>query len=180
MSSTKNQTQSLDELLGVETEFHAPALVEEPPEEVEGSEPEPKTDAEVEIVVREHNARMEKGRRGKAKGAISTRKQATKSSVMQQRLALEAGIRDYMEHPNRRLLLRDALDRLLRTAAYSSDDNHATRAMAVLFEKLVSSVKQEEEAASNAPPQVHIVIENATAKPVKAIDADFTEVKGTS
>jgi hypothetical protein len=172
-------TQSLDDLLGVETEFHAPAVVDEPTEEVEGSEPDPKTNEDIEIAVTQYVARVEKGRRGRPKGSIVPRKAATKSSVTQQRLALEAGIRDYMEHPNRRLLLRDALDRLLRTAAYSSDDNHATRAMGVLFEKLVSSAKQEEEAAGNAPPQIHIVIENATARPVKAIEAEFTEVKGT-
>lgn len=163
------QTPSIDELLGlpVEHEFNAPAVIE--PEEPD--EPEEQHDVE---------AYHANGRRGRPRGSVSVRKQASKSSVTQQRLALEAGLRDYMQHPNRRKLLRDALDRIMRVAAYGSDDNHAVRAFSALFEKLISPAKQEEEVAGHAPPQVHIVIENATARPApKAIDAEFTEVKRT-
>jgi hypothetical protein len=162
-------TQNLDELLGIESEFHAPTVAEEPPPEPDEAQ---FTDEvpEVEIVAR---------RRGRPKGSINVRKQATKSSVTQQRLALEAGLRDYMEHPNRRLLLRDAFDRILRVAAYGIEDKDAISAMRVLLDKFMSTAKQEEEAAGNAPPQVHIVIENATARVAPpAIDAQFTEVKG--
>lgn len=159
-------TQSLDDLLGIETEFHAPAVVEE----TEPEAPEEQHDVEV---------YLKKGRGGRPRGSVNVRKQATKSSVMQQRLALEAGLRDYIEHPNRRLLLRDALDRLLRVAAYGLEDKDAISAGRVLFEKLMSTAKQEEEAAGTAPPQVHIIIENATARVAPpAIDAQFTEVKG--
>lgn len=158
-------TQNLDDLLGLnEVEFHAPAVVDdsETTEEVEDTEEE-----------------VAKRRGGRPKGSINVRKSATKSSVTQQRLALEAGLRDYMVHPNRRILLRDALDRLLRVAAYGLEDKDAISAGRVLFEKLLSTAKQEEEAVGNAPPQVHIIIENATARVAPpAIDAQFTEVKG--
>jgi hypothetical protein len=166
-------TQSFDELLGLPAtvEVNLPAIEGEQPEEpVEPDHPE--TDTRVEIEIRE--------RVGRPKGRIDVRKSATKSSVTQQRLALEAGIRDYMAHPNRRKLLRDALDRLLRVAAYGLDDNHAVRAAAVLMEKFLSSAKQEEEISGSGPPQVHIVIENATARVAPpAIEAQFTEVKRT-
>lgn len=159
-------TQNLDELLGVESEFHAPAVVED-------SEPEaPEEQHDVEVY-------LKTGRAGRPRGSINVRKSATKSSVTQQRLALEAGLRDFMVHPNRRLLLRDALDRLLRVAAYGIEDKDAISAGRVLFEKLLSTAKQEEEATGTAPPQVHIIIENATARVAPpAIDAQFTEVKG--
>ena len=181
-------TQSFDELLGLPAESARPAslgdgsveLVLEPHlPAIEGEEPQepvepdhPETDTRVEIEIR--------GRVGRPKGTIAVRKAATRSSVTQQRLALEAGIREYAVHPNRRKLLRDALDRLFRIAAYGLDDNHAVRAAAVIFEKFLSSAKQEEEASGSAPPQVHIVIENATARVAPAaIDAQFTEVKRT-
>jgi hypothetical protein len=105
------------------------------------------------------------GRQTKPTGKIRVRKQASKSGVMQQRLALEAGIRDYISHPKRLKIMRDALDRLFRIAAYGLEDKDSVAAGRVLFEKVMSSAKQEEEASRDAPPQVTIVIENATIRP---------------
>ena len=144
----------LSELLGEPTP-NLPSI----PEEMEDSE-----------------AEYEARKLARPKGRIAPRKQASKSSLTQQRLALEAGIRDYMEHPTRTKLLRDALDRSLRIAAYGLEDKDAIAAFRVIFEKFVSSPKQDEEAAGAAPPQVTIVIENATVKPApQAIDAEFTD-----
>lgn len=169
-------TQNFNELLGLdEAEFNPPTVVDEPPpEEVEGAD----TAGPIEVVIEQHVERQNRGRRGRPKGSIAVRKQATKNSIMQQRIALEAGLRDYMEHPNRRILLRDAMDRILRVAAYGLEDKDSVSAMRVLLEKLMSTVKQEEEATGHAPPVIQIEITNATARVAPpAIEAQFTEVK---
>jgi len=118
--------------------------------------------------------RYAEGRAKKPSGKIKVRKMASKSGVMQQRLALESGIREYIAHPKRLRVMRDALDRLFRIAAYGLEDKDSVAAGRVLFEKLVSPAKQEEEVSRNDAPSVTIVIENATirqgAEP-KVIDA---------
>lgn len=125
----------------------------------------------------DHIEAQAKGRGGRPRGRVDNRIAATKSSVMKQRLALEAGLRDYIAHPNRRKMLRDALDRIMRIAAYGIEDKDAVRAWAVLSDKLMSTAKQEEEASSNKAPEVRIVIENATIKQIPVIEAVYTEVK---
>lgn len=116
-------------------------------------------------------------KRGRPKGSVYPRKQATKSSVSQQRLALEAGIRDYVSGSGRLEILRDAIDRTLRIAAYGFEDKDAVAAMRVLLDRFMAPAKQEEEASGAAPPSVTIVIENATVKaaPV-AVDAEYTVI----
>ena len=117
---------------------------------------------------------------GRPKGStsVSLRKMATKNSVLQQRLALEAGLRDFIAGPANRKMLEDAIDRILRVAAYGLEDKDSVAAFRVLSEKLLSSAKQDEDAAQGGAPQVTIVIENATVKkPQPAIEAEFSEVK---
>jgi len=141
------------------SEFKAPVVYDEPLEPAEAPEPE-------------------KRGVGRPKGSIAVRKSATKNSVMQQRLALEAGIRDFLVGPANRKMLEDAIDRILRVAAYGLEDKDSVAAFRVLSEKLLSSAKQEEDTAQSSAPQVTIVIENATIKaPQPAIEAEFSEVK---
>lgn len=120
--------------------------------------------------------------RGRPKGSksVSERKQATKSSVTQQRIALEAGLREYIAHPEQRQILSDALDRILRISAYGLEDKDAVAAARVLFDKLLSSVKQEDDATQREVPTVTIEIVNATVKPGAerpVIEVPFSEVK---
>lgn len=155
---TPNATEELAGLLGLDTP-NVPAVV----------------DGEVE----DTEEQVEKRKRGRPKGSISVRKQATKSSVSQQRLALEAGIRDYVSGNGRLEILRDAIDRTLRIAAYGFEDKDAVAAMRVLLDRFMAPAKQEEEASGTAPPAVTIVIENATVKAApKAVDAEYTVIKG--
>jgi hypothetical protein len=125
----------------------------------------------------DHLEAQAKGRGGRPRGRVDNRVESTKSSVMKQRLALEAGLREYIAHPNRRKMLRDALDRIMRIAAYGIEDKDAVRAWAVLSDKLMSTAKQEEEAGSQKNQEITIVIENATVKKLPVIDGIYTEVK---
>jgi len=137
----------------------------------------PQLPAVVDNEVEDTEEQYEKRKRGRPKGSVSVRKQATKSSVTQQRLALEAGIRDYISGSGRLEILRDAIDRTLRIAAYGFEDKDAVSAMRVLLDRLMATAKQEEEATGHAPPAVTIVIENATVKPApKVVDAEYTEI----
>lgn len=120
----------------------------------------------------------EVGRPKGSKSMVPERKQATKSSVTQQRLALEAGLREYIASPKNRELLSAALDRILRISAYGLEDKDSVAAARVLFDKLLSSVKQEEDAVQGGAPTVTIEIVNATIKPAApVIEAHYSEVK---
>lgn len=171
--------QDFTDLLGQLDEFKAPAAYNPPrgknpkggPGRLRRKPPESYPDHPAYVA-------PEKRPRGRPQGAVENRKEATKSSVMQQRIALEAGLREYIAHPERRKMLQEALDRILRVAAHGLEDKDSVAAARVLFDKLMGSVKQEEDTTQSGAPQIQIVIENATLKPPQpAIEAEFSEVK---
>jgi len=164
LAKTPNETDQFSELLGID-EFQAPVPVGEDSKTLVPVDPE------------DYIERLAKGRGGRPRGRVDNRKGATKTAVMQQRLALEAGLRDYIAHPNRRKMLRDALDRILRIAAYGLEDKDAVRAWGVISDKLMSPAKQEEEASQSKNTEIKIVIENATVKALPVIEGEIIQVK---
>ena len=122
--------------------------------------------------VRAPNGTFVAGRSGNPKG----REVGSKNYVTKERLALEGAIRAYIGNANLRPKLIKAVDRLIDIAGESPDEKVAVNAMKVLFDKILSSAKQDEDGSIKEAPEVRIIIENATARVApKVIDAEFTE-----
>jgi len=122
--------------------------------------------------VRAPNGTFVPGSSGNPKG----REAGSKNFVTKERLALEGAIRAYLGNANLRPKLIKAVDRLIDIAGESPDEKVAVNAMKVLFDKILSSAKQDEDGSIKEAPEVRIIIENATARVApKVIDAEFTE-----
>jgi hypothetical protein len=134
-------------------------------------------EAEDKLPVVSNDTRWKPGQSGNPAG----RKPGSKNYVTQQRLAMEAALRDYMHTPTRRAKIMKLIDRVL-DVGLTGEDKNAVAAAKIIFDKVLGSVKQDDDASSKAPPKVVVVIENATKRPasVKVEDAQYTDTTETT
>lgn len=102
----------------------------------------------------------------------------SKNYVTEQRLAMEAALRDYMHTPTRRARLMKLIDRVLEIGL-TGEDKNAINAAKIMFDRVLSGAKQEDDAGGKTPPRVVVVIENMTQQPAKVAvitEGQFTEV----
>jgi hypothetical protein len=107
------------------------------------------------------------------------RPKGSRNMITQERLALEQVLRAYLGDPKQIKKATAAIDRLFSIAA-TGDDKEAIMAVKVLFDKIMTSPKQED--SSDKQPQVTIILEDRLegdkARPVEVIlDSTATEVK---
>lgn len=112
------------------------------------------------LPARQHTGRWVKGQSGNPKG----RQKGSRNVATHERLALEATLRAYLSEGKNRGKIKKALDRLIGLAADHGDPEIAIKAMKILADKVLVQPKQEEDRSGIESPQVHIVIENATAE----------------
>lgn len=110
------------------------------------------------------------------------RKKGTRNWIVEQKLAFEAALRDYVASPDRAQRFLDAIDNLMRIAAGegNAEDRDAVGAMKILTDKFMSGAGPEVEPSQHAPGAVaaiKVVIENhsASAPQLKAevVDAEY-------
>lgn len=102
----------------------------------------------------------------------------SKNYVTEQRLAMEAALRDYMHTPARRARIMRLIDRVLEIGMTGTDKD-AINAAKIMFDRVLSGAKQEDDIGGKTPPRVVVVIENMTQQPAKVAvitEGQFTEV----
>lgn len=94
------------------------------------------------------------------------REKGSRNVATQERLALEAVLREYMNQPEKVQLIERAIDRLMNIAAFSDEEKNAVAAIKVLTDKVLATAKQEDQNTEQKAPVVHVVIDNLTARDV--------------
>lgn len=90
------------------------------------------------------------------------RELGSKNRITNERNALEAALREYMNKPERKKKMFAAIDHLLDLSVSENDDKIAIGAMKVLFDKVLATAKQPDDATQQEQPKVQIIIENHT------------------
>lgn len=139
--------------------------------------------------VPEENIRDAKGRF--VKGAVANPKgrgKGTRNWIVEQKLAFEAALRDYVASPTNARRFLDAMDNIIRIAAGDGgvEDKDSVAAMKILTDKFMASTADRDDGPKEGPPPVRIVIENHTTEPVKpriVIEGEYSHaepIEGTA
>lgn len=131
-----------------------------------------------EEAVRDARGRFVKGVVANPKG----RGKGTRNWIIEQKLAFESALREYVAHPANSKTFMSAMDNLMRIAAGEggAEDKDAVAAMKILTDKFMASAPDAPEQAP--PPPVVVVIENhtkdvPTVKPVVIIEGEYTDAE---
>lgn len=119
------------------------------------------------------------------KGAVANplgRKKGTRNWIVEQKLAFEAALRDYVASPSNARQFLSAIDNLMRIAAgEGAEDKDSVAAMKILTDKFMASGPTEDD-GPKAMPAIQIVIENHTkdaipSRPTVVIDTEYHDAK---